>query len=202
MNLLTEPYTTQVARWPQTGCRILAQFNEESVVVYQAYRPSIGHFAARHHYFGGEFSFTRMSWIKPNFLWMMSRSGWGMKEGQEVILAVWLQRAAFESILAQAVRSTFSSEIYANEDQWRQALVKSNVRLQWDPDRDPSGMKLERRAIQLGLCGNVLTCYAREWIINIEDISAFVQEQYQHIRAHAYDQLVIPQEIVYSIVSQ
>lgn len=26
-----------------------------SIVVYQAYRPAIGHFAAEHGYFGGEF---------------------------------------------------------------------------------------------------------------------------------------------------
>ena len=114
-----------------------AQFDEKSIVVYQAYRPSIGHFAARHHYFGGEFSFTRMSWIKTNFLWMMSRSSWGMKEGQEVILAVWLQCAAFETILAQAVHSRFTPAIYASEEEWKKALADSNVRLQWDPDRHP-----------------------------------------------------------------
>ncbi|WP_141653813.1 DUF4291 family protein, partial [Erwinia billingiae] len=26
------------------------------------------------------FSMTRMTWIKPSFLWMMYRSGWGMKD--------------------------------------------------------------------------------------------------------------------------
>jgi hypothetical protein len=39
MNLLTEPYLAQVARWPQTGRHILAQFDNTAVVVYQAYRP-------------------------------------------------------------------------------------------------------------------------------------------------------------------
>ena len=69
MNLQLEPYLIQLARWPQTGRHILAHFDEHSIIVYQAYRPSIGHFAAKHGYFGGEFSFSRMSWIKPNFLW-------------------------------------------------------------------------------------------------------------------------------------
>lgn len=68
-----------------SGRHILAQVDEEAVV-YQAYRPEIGHFAAQHGYFGGRFSLRRMSWIKPNFLWMMFRSGWGTKEGQEVTL--------------------------------------------------------------------------------------------------------------------
>ncbi len=85
MSLITEPYLTQNTRWPRSGRHILAQYDDDSVLVYQAYRPSIGHFAARYGYFGGEFSFTRMSWIKPNFLWMMYRSGWGTKEGQEIM---------------------------------------------------------------------------------------------------------------------
>jgi len=73
-HLKFQPYTRQLDEWPNSGKHILAQFNSDSVIVYQAYKPSIGHFAAEHQYFGGEFSFTRMSWIKPNFLWMMYRT--------------------------------------------------------------------------------------------------------------------------------
>src|SRR5215813_11712221 len=115
MNLITEPYLKQKDRWPKTGRHILAQFDENSVVVYQAYRPSIGYFAAHNGYFGGEFSLGRMSWIKPNFLWMMFRSGWGTKPGQEVTLAVRLKRSAFDEILSQAVHSTFVPEVYSTE---------------------------------------------------------------------------------------
>jgi hypothetical protein len=46
-------------------------------VVYQAYRPSIGAHALTHGAFGGDFCYSRMSWIKSNFLGMMYRSGWG-----------------------------------------------------------------------------------------------------------------------------
>nr|WP_293161910.1 DUF4291 family protein [Okeania sp. SIO2C9] len=35
---------------------MLARFDENSVVVYQAYRPKIGDFAASKGYFDGEFS--------------------------------------------------------------------------------------------------------------------------------------------------
>ncbi|WP_293157538.1 MULTISPECIES: DUF4291 domain-containing protein [unclassified Microcoleus] len=173
MKLLTEPYLNQASKWPKTGRHILAQFDENTVVVYQAYRPAIGHFAAERGYFGGEFSLNRMSWIKPNFLWMMYRSEWGTKPGQEVILAIWLKRSAFDEILASAVHSNFVSEVYGSEKQWKQAVKNSLVRLQWDPDHHPSGAKLERRAIQLGLRGSCLASYALEWIVNIEDISEF-----------------------------
>ncbi|MDB5355701.1 MAG: hypothetical protein JWN24_2154 [Phycisphaerales bacterium] len=64
MKLETEKYLSQVARWPKTGCHILAQFDEKTVVVYQAYRPSIGRFAAEHGYFGLLFYRT------PNGVWL------------------------------------------------------------------------------------------------------------------------------------
>src|SRR3954465_6657814 len=107
MNLINEAYLAQNARWPKSGRHILAQFDAESVVVYQAYNPAIGHWAARHGYFGSGFGMGRMSWIKPNFLWMMYRSGWGTKENQEVTLAIRLRRDAFDEILSLAVPSSY-----------------------------------------------------------------------------------------------
>lgn len=65
MSLQVEGYAEQQADWPQEGRHILAQFDERSVVVYQAYRPSIGHYAAQHGHFGGDFSYERMSWVDP-----------------------------------------------------------------------------------------------------------------------------------------
>ncbi len=114
MKLLTTSYLTQTAQLPQTGRHIVAQYDATSVVVYQAYRPEIAHFAVEHGYFGGEFSFSRMSWIKPNFLWMMYRSGWGTKAGQEVTLAIRIKRSAFDTILASAVHSSFVPEVYTS----------------------------------------------------------------------------------------
>ena len=199
MKLLTEPYLEQLRRWPVSGRHILAQFDRDAVVVYQAYRPEIGHFAARHGYFGGAFSLDRMSWVKPNFLWMMFRSGWGTKPGQEVTLAVWLRRPAFDAVLKEAVHSSFVPEVYPSEAEWQRTLAGSSVRLQWDPDHDPSGAKVERRAIQLGLRGEVLARYARDWVVHIEDVSAFVAEQREHVRPDAYDRLVVPREGVYPV---
>ena len=116
MRLITTSYTEQKTRLPKIGRYILAQFDEEGVIVYQAYRPAIGHFAAIHGYFGGDhFSLNRMSWIKPNFLWIMYRSGWGQKEGQEVVLAVKIKKEAFDTILANAVRSSYNPDLYPTE---------------------------------------------------------------------------------------
>ena len=99
----TVSYREQVARWPREGRHIMAHYDDDSIVVYQAYRPSIGTYAAEHQRFGGDWSFSRMSWIKPNFLWMMYRCGWAEKPGQEVVLAIRLDRRGFDEILAAYV---------------------------------------------------------------------------------------------------
>ena len=198
-NLLTAPYRLQATRWPASGRHILAQYDDESIIIYQAYRSSIGRFAIEHGHFGGEFNLNRMSWIKPNFLWMMYRSGWGTKEGQEVVLAIRLKRVVFDYVLAEAVHSTFQSDVYPNQDEWKKALTRSSVRLQWDPDHDPSGAPLGRRAIQLGLRGDVLAKYAREWIIEIQDISPYVRAQRAYAIVQDYERLMTPAEAVYPV---
>lgn len=200
--LRTEPYLAQVDRWPASGRHILAQFDSETVVVYQAYRHAIGRFATQHQRFGGEFSFSRMNWIKPNFLWMMYRSGWGTKEGQEMTLAVRLLRSGFDEILRHAVHSSFAPGLYDSPENWRRRLNESPVRLQWDPDHNPRGEKEDRRAIQLGLAGDVLRKYAQEWIVNIEDISEFVAEQRISVAATGFENLATPQEAIYPVADR
>ena len=201
MNLETEPYLKQTSIWPDAGRVILANFDDDSIVVYQAYRPGIGDFAAKNGYFGGEFKLTRMSWIKPNFLWMMYRCGWASKQGQEVVLAIRILRSAFNLILSQAVHSSYKSGLYESRDAWRQRVANSEVRLQWDPDHAPNGDKMERRAIQLGLRGEILRNYAREWVVEITDISDFVRAQRAYSSSSEYDQLETPRERVYPMAS-
>lgn len=179
MNLATEPYLAQRSRWPQDGEHILAHFDDQSVIVYQAYRPSIGRFAIEHGHLGGpDFSLNRMSWIKPNFLWMMYRSGWGTKEGQEITLGLRLRRAFFESLLAQAVPSSYGRGAgYADHAAWQEAVAASQVRLQWDPDHSPSGARQARRALQLGLRGAALQALAKDQLLEVIDFTAFVATQ-------------------------
>ena len=199
MRLATEAHEAQVRRWPGAGRVILAQFDADTIVVYQAYRPSIGTYAVSHGHLGGEFSTGRMSWIKPNFLWMMYRSGWGTKVDQETTLAVRIGRTVFDAILAQAVPSSFDPDAYSTQAEWRAAVSGSEVRLQWDPDHDPSGRRLERRAIQLGLRGAALRSYARDWIVAIDDVSDFVAEQRRNAAHPGWPALIVPQEAAYPV---
>ncbi|MEZ4406375.1 MAG: DUF4291 domain-containing protein [Polyangiales bacterium] len=195
----TESYLAQKERWPKRGRHILAQYTDDAVIVYQAFRTSTGRAAAEGGAFGEGFSLSRMSWIKPNFLWMMFRSGWATKEDQEVVLSISLKRSAFDRVLAAAVHSTYVPEVYGQKADWQLAVRRSDVRLQWDPDHSPRGGKVERRAIQLGLSGKTLERYAREWIVGIEDITDFVHAQHEHVTRGELDRLETPREEVYPV---
>lgn len=58
MGLVTVPYPEQVKVWPTEARHILAQYDDDTIIVYQAYRPSIGRYAAEHGAFGGDFSYS------------------------------------------------------------------------------------------------------------------------------------------------
>ncbi|WP_040508349.1 DUF4291 domain-containing protein [Leptospira wolffii] len=189
----------QIENWPNSGRHILAQYSDDTIIIYQAFHPEIAKFAVSHQKFGGPFSLNRMSWIKPNFLWMMYRCGWASKAGQERVLAIRLQRAAFETILSRSIPSVFTSSLFNSEVEWHKAGVNSDVRIQWDPDHDPFGRPLSRRAIQLGLRGATLQTYAKEWILEIEDITEIVIENREHVFNKNLNKLICPYERVYEL---
>ncbi|MFC0518129.1 DUF4291 domain-containing protein [Mucilaginibacter angelicae] len=198
MNIITEFYKQGLEHWPKTGQHILAHQTNEEIVVYQAYKKSIARFVAENQFLGGnEYSYNRMSWIKPNFLWMMYRCGWAEKENQESVLALWISKKDFEAILNEAVISSFNSQYHDNHEQWRADLDRKEVRLQWDPDHDPYGHKTERRAIQLGLKGSMLENFGKKQITRIEDITDFVKQQKQLLDNGRLDELQLPVERVY-----
>jgi hypothetical protein len=195
--LRLKPYADQSTAWPDRGRVIMAQYDDDSIVVYQAFSPAIGQQAARLGKFGDAFSLNRMSWIKPGFLWMMHRCEWGTAKDQECVLAIWIKRTDFDSLLPGAVHSLFAPEVYPSEQAWKDALATSEVRMQFDPDYDPRGIKIKRRAIQLGLSGQTLRRYAQEWILHIEDITPYVRQQSKVIRTPAL--MLTPTERIYPV---
>ena len=200
MTINTELYSASRQFLPVDGQHIVAHQTETQVVVYQAYNPAIARFAVENQCLGGpDFSYGRMSWIKPNFLWMMYRCGWASKENQERVLALWLDKMAFEEILNQAAFSTFTAGNYESPEAWKQDLATKNVRLQWDPDHSPYGGKLTRRALQLGLKNDTLEQFGKHQVTRIEDITDFVQQQKIFVDNRQLEQLQVPQERVYSV---
>lgn len=188
-----EPYIRQRPLWPREGQHIMAQYDNDSIVVYQAFKPEIAQYAVENQEFGGQnYSFSRMSWIKTNFLWMMFRSGWATKPNQETILAIRITREGFDEILAKAYSAKY-------EKAQLQKPTDVEVRLQWDPDHGPNGAPERRRAIQLGLRKETLKKFATEYIVSIEDISELVHEQHQHATVGSIVKLQTPRERVYHV---
>ncbi len=198
MQIFVEPYNLSLNRSPKTGQHILAHQTDKEIVFYQAYNPTIADFAIRNQILGGSaYSYNRMSWIKPNFLCMMYGCGWAQKENQERVLAIWISKGDFENILTKAVLSSFNKKHHDSHEQWKHQLDISDVRLQWDPDHDPFGSKLDRRAIQIGLKGNNLKKFGQEQIKRIEDITDFVKEQKLLLDQHGLNALMVPVETVF-----
>lgn len=50
----------------------------------------------------------------------------------------------------------------------------SDIRVQWDPERDIDGKPLQERSIQIGIGGEYVQKYVHEWIENITDVTDYV----------------------------
>jgi hypothetical protein len=180
---------------------IRARFDASTIVVYQAYSPAIAVPAATQKKFVSPFSLTRMTWIKPSFLWMMERSGWARKPGQEHVLAIRIGRASWEAALTQAVLTHPDASVYPTAEAWRAALDQGAVRVQWDPERTLRGAKAEYRSIQVGLSRHVIADYAERWIVDLEDITPLVHKIDAHRRAGRWDEAhrLLPEERIYPV---
>src|SRR5215470_19069983 len=97
--------------------QIRALYTDNTITVYQAYPPEIAGCALRAGRFVPPFKLDRMTWIKPSFLWMMYRCGWGYKDpNQERVLAIDISRSGFEWALAHSCPSHHSSKLVAGSD--------------------------------------------------------------------------------------
>ena len=156
--------------------KINALYDDNTIRVYQAYRDEIADEALEIGTFGSHFKKTRMTWIKPSFLWMMYRAGWGEKEGQERILAINITKEGFLEILKNSVLSHYERNVYESREEWEQDKKLFSGRCQWDPERTIFGAPMDYRAIQLGIKDKMVDNYINKWIVNIEDITQKVRE--------------------------
>ena len=180
---------------------IRADFDATSIVVYQAYPRPIAEAALKAGTFVAPFSFGRMTWIKPSFLWMMERSNWGLKSGQEHILAVRLTRTGWEQALAEAVLTHPEKGVYRDEEDWRRQFEKALVYVQWDPERTLRGAAVDYKSIQVGISRHVIEQYVGEWITGIADMTPLVRKMHTLIQSGQASKAkgFLPKERAYSV---
>lgn len=181
--------------------QIRADFDRDSIVVYQAYSDRIAKPTLKAGRFVEPYSWNRMTWIKPSFLWMMARSNWGQKTGQANILAIRITRTGWERALAMGVLTCFDQAVHGNQTRWRNHFEDAKVHVQWDPERTIHGRKLENRSIQVGISRHVIREFTDDWILEILDMTPKVRKIRNCYLAgnhrKAKDQL--PQERVYPL---
>ncbi|MFD0363637.1 DUF4291 domain-containing protein [Nocardia sp. GCM10030253] len=158
------------------GHEIRADYDRDTIVVYQAYQPGIGKPAVANGRFVEPFSRGRMTWIKPSFLWMMARSDWGRKPGQEMVLAVRITRSGWEEALGSAELTHADKRVYRSTDEWRERFARALVRVQWDPEKTLRGATLDARSIQVGISRHVVGRYFDDWTVAIDDLTPTVRK--------------------------
>lgn len=145
---------------------IRAQYDDDTITVYQAYSASIAKAAVKEQKLSAspDFSLQRMTWIKPSWAWVMYRSGYATKDArQSHILALKMTHKNFQDLLSLAV--VCGGGALSEKDRARA------VRVQWDPERDPALAQLSYRSIQIGISKDISRKWSEEWIESIEDVT-------------------------------
>lgn len=181
--------------------QIRAVYDATTIRVYQAYSDAIADAAlAKGTFVSPPFKMDRMTWIKPSFLWMMYRAGWGFKDaGQKRILAIDITREGFEWALAHGCLSHADESI--GPEEWTAQKDASPVRIQWDPERDLFLQPLPHRAIQIGLGKQAVALYVNEWIRRITDVTELAHAARHLVGNHQLEEAraVLPEERTYPL---
>lgn len=180
---------------------IRADYNAQNITVYQAYSPQIALPALKAKRFVPPFSFGRMTWIKPSFLWLMERSNWAQKAGQEHILAVTITRTGWDEALSLGVLTSYEPRVHNSMDKWRDNFETARVHIQWDPERSIRGARLDSGSIQVGLSRFVIEKFVNEWIVDIADITPLVRKIHGLVQNGHVDKVkkLLPPERLYPV---
>ena len=73
--------------------------------------------------------------------------------------------------LENSCLANYDHTIHASTKVWQDAMKRSPVRIQWDPEKDIFLQPLPYRSIQIGLSGIAVEKYLAEWITDIDDIT-------------------------------
>lgn len=180
---------------------IRASQTASTIRIYQAFSQDLVDYAFHNSGFINNpfFKRTRMTWIKPSFLWMMYRSGWGLKdERQQRILGIDITKDGFDWALSHSCSSHKPLDLSTEE--WKKLKVETPVRIQWDPERNLLLEPLKYRTIQIGLSGVALEYYINNWVVNITDITPTVHQIHHLLLKSKIEEAtkLIPHEDIYT----
>lgn len=171
--------------------QVRADHDAGTIVVYQAYPPAVADAAVAAGRFAAPFSFHRMTWIKPSFCWLMHRSNWARRAGQERVLAVRMTRQGWEEALSRAVLTTADPA----------AVARAAVHVQWDPERSLRGAALNHYSIQVGIGRELIRTFTDDWVVSLTDLTPRVRRAAALVQGGqaAKAQRLLPPERVYPL---
>ncbi|MGV3550510.1 DUF4291 domain-containing protein [Rhizobium sp.] len=179
--------------------QIRAAYTDSSIRVYHAYSDDIADAALKAGTFvSPPFSMTRMTWIKPSFLWMMYRSGWAQKDMRQVrVLAIDIGREGFDWALANACLSACPPHM--SQEDWRKRKTAMPNVVQWDPEKDIFLQPLPHRSVQIGIGAAAVPAYVQEWIKSVEDVTPLARNIHSLVEKQRIDDAVelLPTERAY-----
>ena len=183
---------------------IRADYDSESIVVYQAYNDQIADAALRAGTFVAPFSFNRMTWLKPSFRWLMHRSNWAQRSGQERVLRVRIKRSGWDHALAIGVLTSPDGPVFGNGTFWQSAFETAEVHVQWDTERSVHGAALDHYSIQVGISRHLIRELVDSWILELEDFTPRARKLYTLVHGGRKEEAsrLMPPERVYAVPQQ
>jgi hypothetical protein len=180
---------------------IRAVYDRAGIVVYQAYSSAIADPALIAQRFVEPFSVGRMTWIKPSFLWLMHRSNWGSKSGQERTLAITISRCGWEEALSKAVLTLYDPKVFRSKEDWHRQFQEAKIHVQWDPERSLRGAGLDHYSIQVGISRHLIRDFVEKWILKIQDMSPVVTRMRDLLRSGKAEEAKrhLPAERIYPL---
>jgi hypothetical protein len=181
--------------------QIRALYDRDTITVYQAYNQHIAQLEVQQQKFVSPFSFQRMTWIKPSFLWLMERSHWATKSNQNHILAIRIQRDFWEYLLQQSIHTDPTLSAHKNGEHWFESFENAKVHIQWDPERNLKGTKLEQRSIQIGISRFLIQTFNNTAIHSIQDITLLVKKmaQFRRLGQYKHAEKLLPKQRIYPL---
>jgi hypothetical protein len=149
--------------------QVRAQYDDETITVYQAYSDDIGKESVEKQRLDASplFKCTRTTWVKPSWAWMMYRAGYSYKDDRQArILALKMKHEDFQNLLKRGKLTN-----HGPSGQSKSKSDEAVVNIQWDPERAPNMDKLPYRSIQIGIPGVFVTDWVKNGIVSIEDVT-------------------------------
>lgn len=177
--------------------QIFANYNDDCIRLYQIFSKEISSSLMATFKFGKAFNYNRVTWVKPSFLWTMQRSKFLSTKGEASVLAINIKRDCFERLLENShIANPVLGAYFNSEKEFSKESREQPNTVQWDPDKNIIGKRLNRRALQLGLHPKSHQIF-EENIVAVADVTPLVKKIQGKLQDKKDCEYLLPLEFPY-----